>query len=107
MTAYYFSSASQDLLCSMLIKVVGGAPQIQYPNVLGPSPAIAPNPAVAATYAADGVTVLTPAIPANPGAGVAGQFYMSILVPDGVTITPPTGVVEDDVNGQAVLGVWA
>ena len=84
MAVFYFSCADKDTLTSMLVGMQGNRPVMLYTNVIGP-------------------------LPATDTAGVAGQYYMSIDVPELQTFPTalPTGVIEDDVNGTAVLGVWA
>jgi hypothetical protein len=101
MTAFYLTSTSQDTLLSMLVTMQGNQPVLAFANVIGPMPAI---PAIAAGTDSNGNP--TPAIAAK---GVAGNYYMSILLPDAETLPTalPSGVTEDDVNGIAVLGVWA
>lgn len=79
----------------------GNRPVMAYENVIGPMPA---TPAIAASTDANNNQ-----IPGVAAKGVAGNYYMSINLP-GVPSFPtalPSGVTEDDVNGQAVLGVWA
>ena len=101
MTAFYLTSTSQDTLMSMLVTMQGNQPAMAYQNVIGPLPATAAIPA-----GKDPQGNPTPAVPA---AGVLGNYYMSINLPND-TVFPtalPSGVTEDDVNGQAVLGVWA
>ena len=101
MTAFYFASSSIDTLLAMLITVQGNRPVIRYENVIGPLPA---TPAIPAGQDDKGNP--TPAVPA---AGILGNYYVSINI-EGATEFPtplPIGVVEDDVNGISVLGVWA
>lgn len=101
MSIFYFSSPSQDTLLSMLVTMQGNQPVMAYQNVIGP---LSATPAVAAGTDENGNP--TPAI---PQAGALGNYYMSINLP-GIDTFPtalPSGVTEDDANGQAVLGVWA
>ena len=121
MTAFYFSASTPDVLLGMVVGSSGGAPVILYQNVIYPQAARAATPS--------GTDPQGNPIPAVPAAGILGNYYMSINLPnvvgtppiyaaDGVTIitpavpavfpsTLPSGVIEDDVNGIAVLGVWA
>ena len=101
MTAFYLSAPSQDLLAGMLIKVQGGAPTLAYQNVIGPLQGQAAIPA-----GTDAQGNPTTAVPAK---GDPAMFYVSINLPDATTFPDalPTGVTEDDANGQAVCGVWA
>ena len=107
MTVFYFASAAQADLASMLIKMVGNQPVLAFPNALGPLPAV---PKVPASTDANGNP-----IPEQPARGVEGQWYLSVIDTeatvdaDGKPVfsgTIPTGVTEDAANGQAVLGVW-
>lgn len=84
MAIFYFSCADKDVLTNMLVGMNGNRPIMLYNNVIGP-------------------------LPATDNAGIAGQYYMSINIPESDTFpTPlPGGVIEDDANGTAVLGVWA
>ncbi len=63
---------------------------------------------IPATYAADGVTVLTPDIPAQPAKGDPALFYTLIRASFDITpiVQEPFAVVDPSV-GMAVCGVFA
>ncbi len=88
MNTYYFSGSLAALQAFIA--------EQNCPNLIGPAPGRAEVPAS---------TVNGMAFPAIPAAGDPSLYYVSFLTNS--TITPPTGVLEDDANGRSVLGVWA
>ena len=101
MTAFYLSSTSRDTLLAMLVTMRGNQPVMACQNVIGPLPAVPAIP--------PGTDDQGNPTSGSPAKGVLGYYYMSINLP-GILSFPtalPSGVVEDDENGIAVLGIWA